>query len=210
MPIFELPGSAEISSSDVAPEKIDHVQAAIDRLPLQFKNKPNIQALLEILVQPAQELEDVFWTLAYERTLAKAVELGLDAIIDLIGKLVGEARGGKSNADYARFIQARIAANRSHGRVEDLITVTKLVIDDPTAYVHVQPTPPAAVIVRIDESALEDSVAAILIEFLKVTVSAGIRVILEWSAENPGDWFVWDTPGSGFDEGLFVDADDGL
>jgi hypothetical protein len=211
MPVFELPGGTDLDGDGVIdPQKIDHVATAIDRLPLQFKGKPNIEALLRILVEPAQELEDVFWTLVYERTLEKAVELGLDSVIDLIGKLVGEPRQGRTNADYARFIQARIATRRSNGLTEELITITRLVINDPTARVFVQWTPPAAVIIRIEDAPLADDVAAILIEFLKAAVSAGIRVLLEWSAEDFADWFIWDVAGSGFDEGLFVDTTDGL
>lgn len=211
MPIFELPGGSDLDGDGfVDPQKIDHQAAALKRLPLQFQGKPNIETLLKILVAPAQELEDVFWTLVYERTLAKAVELGLDSVIDLIGKLVGEARQGRSNADYARFINARIVARKSNGLTEELITITMLVIANPDAYVHVQWTPPAAVIVRIDEVATADDVAAILIEFLKVSVSAGVRVLLEWSAEDPDDWFIWDVEGQGFDEGLLVDTTDGL
>jgi hypothetical protein len=43
-----------------------------------------------------------------------------------------------------------------------------------------------------------------------VTVSAGVRVFLEWSEEPTEDWFTWDTEGMGFDDASFVDATDGL
>jgi hypothetical protein len=207
MPVFELPGGTDLDGDGVIdPQKIDHVTAAIDRLPLQFTGKPNIEALVRILVEPAQDLEDVFWTLVYERTLAKAVELGLDSVIDLIGKLVGEARQGRTNADYARFINARIASRRSNGLPEEVITVVKLVINDPGAYVYLRRNGVATLTVAILEAALTDEVAAILIEFLRATVSAGVRVVLEYSAEDPETTFIWDEAGRGFDDAVFFDA----
>jgi hypothetical protein len=211
MPIFELPGGSEDSTEPVvAIEKVDHRTAAVKRLPRQFQDKPNIEALLKILVAPAQDLEDTFWTLAYERTLAKALELGLDSIIDLIGEIVGQPRDGRSNEDYVRFINARITASRSHGLTESVIKVTRLIIDNADAYVQIFHSPPATTVVRILDVPLPDAVAAILITFLVVTVSAGVRVILEWSEEDLADWMLWDEVGHGFDEGLFVDATDGL
>jgi hypothetical protein len=211
MPIFELPGGSDLeSSATVAPEKIDHVAAAIRRLPQQFKGKPNIEALLTMLVEPAQELEDVFWDLAYNRTLTKAVELGYDAIIDLIGKLVGEERAGKTNEDYARFINARITARRSHGLTETVIKVAKLVIDDSAATIYVQNQGTATVEVAVLNIAVDDALAETLIEFLRLTVSAGVKVYLVWSDEDPDDdpWFLWDVEGVGWDEGSFVEATD--
>jgi hypothetical protein len=210
--IFDLPSGSESSSSGAAVTggKIDHRAAAVKRLPKQWRDSPVINSLLEILVAPAQDLEDTLWTLAYERTLEKAVELALDDVIDLIGKLVGEPRDGKTNADYARFINARIAARRSHGLIKDVIKVARLVLDDAGAYVQIANAPPACVVVRILETSTTDEVAAILIEFLKVTVSAGVRVFLEWSEEPTEDWFTWDTEGMGFDDASFVDATDGL
>lgn len=205
MPIFELPGGSEAPiGTVVATGKIDHAAAALKRLPQQFKGKPQIEALLKILVKPAQELEDVFWTLAYERTIAKAVELGLDSILDLVGKLVGEPRDGKVNADYARFINARIVARRSSGLTETLIKVSKLVINDPAATIYVQNRGNATVEVAVTGIALDDSIAAILIKFLRASVSAGVRVLLLWSNTLP--LFTWDVTGSGWDEGYMVDV----
>lgn len=211
MPIFELPGGSEASdAAAVSPEKVDHVTAAIKRLPQQFKGKPNIEALLRILVDPAQDLEDVFWTLAYERTLAKALELGLDSIIDLIGKIVGEPRDGKTNEDYARFIQARITARRSSGLTETLIKVAKLIINDSAATIYVQNRGNATVEVAVLDIATDDDLAELLLNFMRSVVSAGVRVIVVYQDLDPDDdpWFYWDVEGMGWDEGSFVDAID--
>lgn len=211
MPIFELPGASEsTTSAAVTAGKVDHKASALDRLPQQFRGKTNIERLLKVLVAPAQTLEDTFWTLAFERTLTKAVELGLDAVIDRIGKIVGEARGGKTNADYARFINARITARRSHGLIETLIRVSRLVINTTSGKVAMRNQPPAAVIVGIHDVSTTDAVATILLGFLKTAASAGVRVILEWSSDAPSAWFTWDedVAGKRWDEGMFVDADD--
>jgi hypothetical protein len=45
--------------------------------------------------------------------------------LDFLGNFVGELRAGANDADYRTFLQARIIANRSQGRIEDLIAVAR-------------------------------------------------------------------------------------
>lgn len=199
MPIFELPGGSEAAAAVIIGDGMrDHVTAAINRLPEQFKNKTNIRKLVTLLVEPAQELEEVFWDLILYRTADTAT----DATLDLIGKIVGELRGGKADDLYRRYIKARILTNRSHGLVETLIRIVRLIHDDPV-YVHVQSMPIATVVVTLADTTTTDAVADALIDFLKQAVSAGVRIDLATSPDPI--MFLWDEPGHGFDEGSFAD-----
>lgn len=158
----------------LATGKIDHVAAALARLPEQFKSKTKIVQLLTALATPAAAIEDAFWQLLVERGVDSAIGVQLDQL----GVVVGQERGGLSHSDYRRFIRARIAANRSRGNFEDLIRVANLVINDDTATIETE-TQNGTVVVRLRAILVTDSLAGIVLSFLQDAVSGGIRVVLE-------------------------------
>lgn len=167
--------------------KVDHVAAAIARLPEQFKNKTKIVNLLTALATPAVSLEAALWQLLVERSVTAAIGIQLDQL----GVLVGQERGGLSDSDYRRYISARIAANRSRGNFEDLIRVANLVINDATCRVETA-TQNGTVRVRLRVIAVSDSLASIVLLFLDDTVSGGIRVILESDPDLESNMFTTD------------------
>lgn len=153
----------------------DHVLEAIARLPKQFR-KPRIEDLLRCFVGPSQAIESAAWQLLTQRFITTAI----GAELDRIGRIVGQSRDGLGDDDYRRFIRARVAAHRSRGTTEDLIKIASLVLldeaDDVTIQVVTQG--PAAVQVTLAGDALTDSVAAIVVSFLRDAVAAGVRLIL--------------------------------
>lgn len=154
-------------------DAVDHVAAALARLPSRWRDKPNLAALVTLLATAVQDVEDA---LQDARTLRR-IATGTDAQLDTIGEIVGQERGGASDADYRRYLYARIASNRSHGTVEDLLRVSRLVLNDATLSIEVQPYAPASLVIRIT-GAVTDAVAAILIVFLRVAKAAGVALQL--------------------------------
>ena len=88
----------------------------------QFKDSPNLQALLISWVSPVQDLEDVLWDIILSRTLA-----GVGDQLDNLGALVGEARDGRADEFYRPAISVRILTNQSNGSPEELMRIAQAV-----------------------------------------------------------------------------------
>lgn len=174
----------------------DHVAQAIDRLPQQFKQKVNIEALLTALVTPVQTLENALYALLTERDVNSAIGQQLDDI----GAIVGEARQGRLDDDYRRFVRARISTNKSKGTAADVLTVARLIIDDEDATLHLQWSGTASVVLAIEDVVSDPDVMDILISFLRNVVAAGVRIIVEYATVVEASMFFWDT--TSWDGGL--------
>jgi hypothetical protein len=180
----------------VATQITDHTTQALDRLCQQFKDRPNVIALVTALAGTVQAVETALWQLLTERTVAAAVGVHLDAL----GTIVGQARGGLVDEDYRRFIRARIATNRSRGTIADVLRIADLVLNDATAGLVVDNQGAAAYVLRVASVATADALAEVLVDFLRDATAAGVRVILEynetttpliWGASNWEGAHVW-------------------
>lgn len=169
--------------------KIDnHVEQALSRLRQQFKDKPNIETWISILVAPMQRLEDALYQLLTERGIDDAV----GAQLDRLGKIVGQPRDGRTDETYRRFIRARISVNTSNGTIEDVLTVTRLVLDDDDITLTLGNSGPACLLFQLEDSAVPVDTALLLaVYFLRRTVAAGVRIVTESGATNPDDWARW-------------------
>ena len=135
----------------------------------------NYEKLIAALTAPAADFELVCQQLLTLRSIYVAIGVQLDEI----GDIVGQDRNGLDDDDYRRYLFARIATNRSAGKRSDLITISKLILNDPSATVYVDNQGTAAVVVRILEMVLGDALAEILLSFLQLAPAAGVRIILE-------------------------------
>lgn len=99
----------------------DHADEAEAQLPEQYKGLPNLVALARLPGDQYQDLEDVFWDLLSNGSIA----LAHDGLLDQIGDIVGQPRMNLSDADYRTRIYIKIAENVSRGTVEDLIRIFK-------------------------------------------------------------------------------------
>lgn len=162
----------------------------------------NIEKFLSAIIAPSQSIEDTLQQFAYERFVDTAV----GAQLDIVGRIVGQEREGLADTDYRRFIRARIAANNSNGTINDLLVVAFLVVYDGAVGYIIDNQGVATVVLRLEDVAIPDNTANILLKFLKLTAAAGVRVILEYSTQAPSTWFVWDTVGQGWDNGKLIDA----
>lgn len=103
----------------------DHIAQAKARLIEQYKEKPKIEGLLEAIVKPLQDLEDLFLALGTERWIDSAI----GAQLDVVGKIVGAQREvGQNDDDYRLVIKAQIIMNLNQGTPEEIIAAAKFFI----------------------------------------------------------------------------------
>lgn len=126
--LVQLPGgtaidaTGDIVSADDNGEIRLHTQQALSRLIEFWKTKPNLRALLADYIDEIQEAENMLWDVIVKRLIAYAEFSQLD----VLGKLVGETRDGRTDAQYRVRINARIAINNSRGRAPDIIRILRL------------------------------------------------------------------------------------
>jgi hypothetical protein len=162
----------------------------------------NITLLLRAIVGSVQTLEDAFQQLLTER----GVDTAVGAQLDVLGRIVGQERAGMLDDDYRRLVRARISVNRSKGTIADVISVADLIVDDVLASLVVDNQGMAALVLRVEDQPLTDAVAELLIPMLRNTVSAGVRIILEWSPQPVANWLVLDV--DQLDDELMIGAVD--
>ena len=97
----------------------NHAEIAQSQLAEQFRNSPNLQALVGILAGRAQGLEDAFWSIYAGRPFPVAAGDALSRW----GKAVGEPRPtsgltATSDAAYFGLVKAKILENVSEGMPE--------------------------------------------------------------------------------------------
>lgn len=191
-PVWLFPGASEaLEDTGLVPVPvevgaIDHVTEALDRLPSQFRDKPGWIKTITVLCAPVQRIENAIRQLLTLRSIGTA----RGAQLDLIGRIVREPRQGEPDDEvYRRRLRARIRQKLSRGRVEDLIAVSVLLLNDEAVRVVVDQQGAAAVVVRLEDEAVATAVAELLVRFLRESVGAGVRLILESSAEAPEDAF---------------------
>jgi hypothetical protein len=112
-------------AADENTERAAHTALALVRLLERWKEKSVHNAILSTYTDQVQALESAIWQVLLLRLPPYAEGVQLDAI----GRVVGEARQGLSDAAYKPRLQARIAMNSSFGRASDVINVIKLVTD---------------------------------------------------------------------------------
>jgi hypothetical protein len=194
-------------------QSLDLEDKTLDRLTGAFKGKPVIEKILKIYASRVQTLEDQIWKVLTSRLLGvsyanvvpdngeccdcgdlltgQEAEVSLDAEgshLDTVGKLVGEARFGRSDAEYLVAIRVRVLVNKAHGLARNIVEVAQ------------QSAPPGIVTTyeEFPDAAFEvGSYNAFggrtLAQKLGQTRMAGVRGVLRtsnWDPVSPGD-VVW-------------------
>lgn len=160
----------------------------------------NVKKLIKGLVASVQDVEDMLSQLY----LLRGVDTATFEQLDVIGRIVGEKRNGLEDDVYRRVLRARISANRSKGRIKDLINVADLVVYDDDAHFVVDNQGIAAVVLRLEDVVTDWEVAEITIRLLRDAVAAGVRIILEFWLSPEEDLFAFDTfdPGNSTRKGF--------
>lgn len=97
----------------------DHIEIARERMISQFKDKPNLDALLDIFMTEVQELETTYIDLLLMRGLDTAVGVQLD----ILGQHVGVIRLGLSDTDYRARLKLQIDINNSDGTESTIASI---------------------------------------------------------------------------------------
>lgn len=150
------------------PPILDHRIQGLAELPMQLQGKANLEVLLGALLDQVQQLEDVLYPLLSERGLAVAH----DGTLDQLGRLVGEPRLARSDADYRAAIGLRIERNNSRGEPDRLIRVIKK-LTGATSVAYSEPWPGVVQLVFDGQSAPADLRAA-----MEAIAPVGVRLVL--------------------------------
>lgn len=103
----------------------DHFAKAKNRLIEQYKGKPKVEGIIEALVTPLQEIENVLQQLKTERWIDSAIGIQLDKI----GEIVGIERDyEQEDEDYRLIIKSKIIMNLNQGTPEEVIAAAKFFI----------------------------------------------------------------------------------
>src|ERR1700744_3954810 len=121
----------------------------------------NVELLIQALVGPAQDVENMLQQLLLDRTIDNAVGVQLDQIGDIVGQL----RLGLDDDTYRQYLRARVAANRSEGHFEDLISVASLILNNTSYTVVTSNEGTATVRVFVGAAALTDAIGDVIYTF---------------------------------------------
>lgn len=152
----------------------DHITQGLDLLLEQFKNKPKLAAVLTPWLRQFQEIEDALWDL---RMLKTASALSGEPL-NMLGRLVGQAREGRDDATYRLWIRARARVNRSFGRTIDVIEVAQILVGADVS-VRLQELWPASMIVHANEQV--ESLGDEMAKLLRQTKAAGVALHFRWN-----------------------------
>lgn len=149
----------------------------------------NFEKLVRALTTPIQDAENLLQAMYTERWVTTAV----GAQLDLVGGLVGRPRQGVADDEiYRRYCRAQIAANKSDGLTEDIITISDLVVFDDAATYVVKYGGTGSVHARVDGVAVDPDVAVVLASILRRAAAGGVRLITETSDVVTVDQFAFD------------------
>lgn len=205
--VFELPPFATEVEVGAEAAGVDHEEGAVNRLVQQLKGKPKIEQFIRSLCAPMSALEQVFIDLVAKFHVDVAEGEQLQMLARIVGQTVIE---GLTDPTLRRYVKARIYTNRSSGLGNQLIRISKLVIDDENITVFVHTDGNATVTVRLAGAPTDYDVALVLIQdFLSKAAGVGIRVILEWQGEEDEGMFECESYVPGEGDGLGF-ADDRL
>jgi hypothetical protein len=102
----------------------NHAELAVKRIISQYKDKPNVKALVESLgANQIQQLEYALCGL-HNRYNIDASE---GSQLDLIGEILGVNRSGRGDDLYRIVLKVKAGVNNSDGTIEDIISIWSLV-----------------------------------------------------------------------------------
>ncbi len=103
----------------------DHKKTANNYLLQQYKDRPNIKALLDSLILPLQTIEDV----AYDLYIKYYLPLATSYHLDRLGAIIGVKRLGRSDDTYRYAINLGIISNNSGATADEIIAILKSIYE---------------------------------------------------------------------------------
>jgi hypothetical protein len=178
----------------------DHATRALERLLLQYRDSPNIQALVQLQASAIQQLEDAAMDFFSKVALPTATGI----VLDRLGAIVGQQREGRDDATYRTWIEARIKLNTGSGTFPEIVALFEPLVPLGTALIA-QEAFPAAFTFTISNVVITATLASQLVQILRLARAGGVRAILYWQESASGALFRFDS-GPGFDTGVFSGA----
>lgn len=148
----------------------EHEEEGLSHLIDLFRYGPRNQALLRAILAQVQEAEDAVWAVSQGFALATATGDQLD----ILGRLVGEERADRLDAEYRRAIYARRLVNSSDGTLERLLEIGTTFAPGETILSRM--LPPAAVELRFSDYGDLDLQSAH--RLLTLAKAGGVRLLV--------------------------------
>ena len=145
----------------------------MNRLLFQFSESPKLKALLEVALNQLRQAESAFEEIRELKSL------------DVLGKIVGQERGGMNDDDYALWIKARVLLNRSRGTPEDLIEILRVLLDPGSVagMTEIREHPEAAFTVLLQKVIHHDP--AKIWEIIREAAPLGVKAHLQVALKEP-------------------------
>lgn len=152
----------------------EHAAIALDLFTDQYRGRANLAGFCNTLMASVQDAERMLWEVINGRGLGEVIarvlpeddgesefgeftgdETEVDVVLDcrgaqldVLGKIIGEARRLRNDADYIVGLKMRIRINSSKGRTSDVTAVAALALPLGTDVGYVEGPEPAAFEVR--------------------------------------------------------------
>lgn len=99
----------------------NHEEEGLSRLPSVWDSSPKVKGLLLSYLREIQEVEDTLFDLLEDRSISTAVGVQLD----VLGDLLNEPRGGRTDEEYREYLKALPLVYRSGGTANELLQILK-------------------------------------------------------------------------------------
>jgi len=155
----------------------DHVEQGLGKLISRYKRRRRFAAWVASSIRQFQEIEDAAWTVINSRDVDTC-----DAPrLELLGKVVGQKRRGESLERFRLYVKARIAVNKSSGRIADVLRAARLLLGGAGSVTIRFGSP---MFFRIDKVEPLDPVTTdpvVVAELIREATSAGVGSALVYS-----------------------------
>ena len=135
-------------------KKTDYLSPSKEKMLSQFKDKPNIEAVIDVLSKQSEDMDCAIVQVFDARDLSTAT----DAQLDVIGREVGEVRGELADEVYRALIRARILVNTSNGTFPTLVRIVGAVYDGDYTTVEVRFDPVGGTIKLYTDSVVPNNI----------------------------------------------------
>lgn len=150
----------------------DHEARGAALLSEQFKSQPKLVALLKSWLAQVQALEDAAYQLQVQRALATATGKNLD----VLGAIVGQSRGGRTDSQYRIWIAGRVLVNKSRGRPPQLIAIASKLCEGPVEFREYA----TAAFIMYSHSPVLGTDGVEIAKLLKLAKAGGISMQFVW------------------------------
>lgn len=149
-----------------------HVREGLDAFARQFRNSPNLRAVLTAYLTQIQDLESALWAL-----LNDTLDTAVGDSLDVFGRVVGQPRGTLADDPYRAILRAAIRARRSNGTAEDVIAVLELAVsNDFAVFAYLEGA--ASILVEIGVVSITVPVMQAIFRVLTIAKAGGVELQL--------------------------------